>query len=147
MTNQRQQILDAVRALGHATPEQVSDAVPDVDVTTVYRTLELFEDLGLVRHTHLGHGAPSFRPADDQHVHVICHFCGRVVDVPADLVDALSGRLLAERDFTVDRSHFTVFGRCADCAAAGVAVLHASSPAHPAAHRGAQPEQMRGARR
>lgn len=118
VTPQREQVLAAVRRLGHATPEQLSEAVPGVDVTTVYRTLELLEELGLVRHTHLGHGAPAYRPADDDHVHVVCHSCGAVVDAPPDLVDELAARLHIERGFEVDRSHFTVFGRCGDCLAA-----------------------------
>ena len=117
MTPQRQQVLDAVRALEHATPEQISAAVPEVDVTTVYRTVELLEELGLLRHTHLGHGAASFRLAGDEHVHVVCHDCGRVIDVPPNLIDGLVERLWTERGFTVDRSHFTVFGTCADCVA------------------------------
>src|SRR5436309_2716679 len=71
-TAQREQVLAAVRDLGHATPEQLAEAVPGVDLTTVYRTLELLEDLGLVKHTHLGHGAPAYRPAGDDHIHVVC---------------------------------------------------------------------------
>ena len=117
LTAQREQVLDAVRRLGHATPEQITEAVQGVDVTTVYRTLELLEQLELVKHAHLGHGAPAYRPADDDHVHVVCHVCGSVVDAPADLVDALALRLQDEQDFLLDRSHFTVFGRCATCAA------------------------------
>jgi len=116
MTPQREHVLAAVRDLGHATPEQISDAVPGVDITTVYRTLEVLEQIGLVRHTHLGHGAPAFRPADDQHVHVVCHSCGRVADAPEALADELAARLRAEQGFVLDRSHFTVFGRCAECA-------------------------------
>jgi Fur family ferric uptake transcriptional regulator len=116
MTPQRQQVLDAVQALEHATPEQISAAVPEIDVTTVYRTVELLEELGLLRHTHLGHGAASFRLADDAHVHVVCHTCASVIDVPHNLIDDLVERLRDERGFTVDRSHFTVFGTCADCA-------------------------------
>jgi Fur family ferric uptake transcriptional regulator len=117
VTPQREQVLAAVRRLGHATPEQIADAVADVDVTTVYRNLELLEELGLVRHTHLGHGAPAYRPADDDHIHVVCHSCGRVVDAPADLVDSLGQRLRAEQGFEIDTAHFTVFGRCRECAA------------------------------
>jgi Fur family ferric uptake transcriptional regulator len=117
LTAQREQVLEAVRRLGHATPEQISEAVQGVDVTTVYRTLELLEQLELVKHAHLGHGAPAYRPADDDHVHVVCHICGSVVDAPADLVDALALRLQDEQDFLLDRSHFTVFGRCAACVA------------------------------
>ena len=115
MTPQRQQVLDAVRALEHATPERISAAVPDIDAATVYRTVELLEKLGLLRHTHLGHGAASFRLSDDEHVHVVCHRCGGVLDAPHDLIDDLVSRLLDERGFTVDRSHFTVFGQCHDC--------------------------------
>jgi Fur family ferric uptake transcriptional regulator len=117
MTPQREQVLEAVRTLEHATPEQISAAVPDIDVTTVYRTVELLEELGLVRHTHLGHGPASFRLAEDQHVHVVCHTCGAVIDVPDNLIDGLVDQLRDERGFVVDRSHFTVFGECRDCRA------------------------------
>jgi len=117
VTPQREQVLAAVRRLGHATPEQLSDTVPGVDVTTVYRTLELLEELGLVRHAHLGHGAPSFRPAEDDHVHIVCHSCGAVVDAAPDLVDDLAARLRREDGFELDRAHFTVFGTCRACAA------------------------------
>jgi Fur family ferric uptake transcriptional regulator len=116
MTAQREQVLDAVRELAHATPEQIAEAVPAVDLTTVYRTLELLEELGLVKHTHLGHGAPSYRPAEDEHIHVVCHACGKVLDAPPNLVDGLADRLREETGFVLDQSHFTVFGRCADCA-------------------------------
>jgi Fur family transcriptional regulator, ferric uptake regulator len=116
VTPQREQVLDAVHRLAHATPEQISDALPDVDLTTVYRTLELLEDIELVKHAHLGHGAPVYRPAGDEHIHVVCHSCGSVSDADPDLVQALADRLRGERGFEMDRSHFTVFGRCADCA-------------------------------
>ncbi len=117
VTSQREQVLAAVRTLGHATPEQINDSVSGVDLTTVYRTLELLEELGLVRHTHLGHGAPSYRPAEDQHIHVVCHSCGSVVDADPARVDSLAAELLADDGFVLDRSHFTVFGRCRTCAA------------------------------
>lgn len=115
-TPQRARVLEAVRAMGHATPEQISDAVPEVDVATVYRALELLEELGLVRHTHLDHGAPAYRPAEDDHVHVVCHDCGTVVAAPEELADELERRLREERGFWLDRAHLTIFGRCAGCA-------------------------------
>jgi Fur family ferric uptake transcriptional regulator len=117
MTPQRERVMAAVTRLVHATPDEVAEAVPEVDLTTVYRTLEVLEQIGLLAHTHLGHGAPSYRLAEDDHVHVVCHHCSSVVDAPAGLADALAARLLAERGFVLDRSHFTVFGTCADCAA------------------------------
>jgi Fur family ferric uptake transcriptional regulator len=116
-TTQREQVLAAVRSLGHATPEQISESITGVDLTTVYRTLELLEEIGLIRHAHLGHGAPSYRPAEDEHIHVVCHACGAVVDADPALVDPLADDLLADGGFVLDRSHFTVFGRCRNCAA------------------------------
>lgn len=117
VTPQRAQVLDAVRALGHATPEQICESIDGVDITTVYRTLELLEQIGMVRHAHLGHGAPSYRPAEDEHIHVVCHACGAVVDAEPSLVEPLAQRLLAADGFVLDRAHFTVFGRCRSCAA------------------------------
>ena len=117
MTPQRRRVLEAVRSLGHATPEEISASLSDVDVATVYRAVQLLESLGLVAHTHLGHGAPSYRPAEDEHIHVVCHDCGAVIDAPTGLAATLVRRLQEERGFAVDLAHFTVFGRCADCIA------------------------------
>lgn len=128
VTPQRRDVLAAVRSLGHATAEQIAAQVSGIDLTTVYRTVQLLEDIGLVAHTHLGHGAPSYRPADDAHVHVICHSCGSVLDAPPKLTDDLARRLHSELGFTLDVAHFTVFGHCADCVAAAAAM-----PADPAA--------------
>ncbi|MCW2541877.1 MAG: ferric uptake regulator, Fur family [Frankiales bacterium] len=118
MTLQRERVMHAVGHLVHATPEQIAAAVPEVDLTTVYRTLETLENIGVVAHTHLGHGAPSYRLADDDHIHVVCHNCDAVINAPAGLADDLAATLLRESGFTLDRSHFTVFGTCRDCAAA-----------------------------
>src|SRR5215218_3111959 len=79
LTAQRQRVLDAVGALEHATPEAIGarlreEAGPDgaaPDTSTVYRTLELLERLGLVRHTHLGKGAPIYQSAEPPHLHVV----------------------------------------------------------------------------
>ena len=101
-TQQRAEVLAAVRTLGHGTPEQITAAAPSADLTTVYRTLELLEDLGVVAHAHLDHGAPAYRPADDRHIHVVCHSCSEVIPAPDGLADELVQRLALERDFAVD---------------------------------------------
>lgn len=119
MTPQRQLVLDAVRDLGHATPEQICAAVqraaPAVNITTVYRTLDLLERLGLVRHTHLGHGAPAYSEREHQHVHLVCHGCGQVVETPKDLLADLAARLQDELDFDLDVTHVALSGRCPTC--------------------------------
>ncbi len=119
MTPQRQLVLDAVRALGHATPEQVCTQVqreaPAVNITTVYRSLDLLERLGLVRHTHLGHGAPNYSVHEHEHVHLVCHGCGTVTEVPPDVMSGLAERLAAEAGFALDVTHVALSGHCRDC--------------------------------
>ena len=119
MTPQRQLVLDAVRALGHATPEQVCAQVqreaPAVNITTVYRSLDLLERLGLVRHTHLGHGAPNYSVHEHEHVHLVCHGCGTVTEVPPDVMSGLAERLAAEAGFALDVTHVALSGHCRDC--------------------------------
>jgi Fur family transcriptional regulator, ferric uptake regulator len=121
MTPQRQFVLEALLELGHATPEQICQYVqrstPTVNITTVYRTLELLESLGVVRHTHLGHGAPSYSVHEHQHVHLVCHACGRVTEVPTDTMDELAATLRALHGFRLDASHLALSGTCRECSA------------------------------
>ena len=124
LTPQRQLVLEAVATLGHATPEDVLTEVQrtasGVNVSTVYRTLELLEELGLVTHTHLGHGAPTYHPASEaDHVHLVCRDCGRVTEADTSVADDLVRRVAQEQGFETDVSHFAIFGRCRECAAAG----------------------------
>ena len=120
LTPQRQLVLEAVHNLRHATPEQVHTAVREVaagiNITTVYRTLELLEELGLVRHTHLSHGSPTYHPAGhDQHVHLVCRNCGTVSEFDPKLLEPLTERLAEERGFLVDVGHVALFGVCLSC--------------------------------
>lgn len=121
MTPQRQLVLDAVRVLHHATPEQVcqqvQQATPTVNITTIYRALDLLEGLGLVRHTHLGHGAPVYSAEAHEHLHLVCHRCGRVNEVPTDLLEQVATRLHTECGFQLDPSHLALSGTCRDCSA------------------------------
>jgi Fur family ferric uptake transcriptional regulator len=123
MTPQRQLVLDAVRDLGHATPDQICARVqrvaPAVNITTVYRTLDLLERIGVVRHTHLGHGAPSYSEQEHQHVHLVCHDCGTVAEVPTALMDPLAERLGETEGFELDVTHVALSGRCRDCVRSG----------------------------
>ncbi|MDT7598728.1 MAG: Fur family transcriptional regulator, ferric uptake regulator [Pseudonocardiales bacterium] len=121
MTPQRQLVLDAVEELQHATPEQICASVqrlaPAVNITTVYRTLDLLERLGLVRHTHLGHGAPNYSVREHEHVHLVCHGCGSVAEVPSGLLDELAGRLDTDYGFRLDATHVALSGTCTNCTA------------------------------
>ena len=123
LTPQRQLVLEAVGDLGHATPEAIVERVRGVatglSLSTVYRTLDLLEELGLVTHAHLGHGAPMYHVASDaDHVHLVCRTCEAVTEVAPDSVADVVRRLATDRGFRVDVGHFAIFGECAGCAAA-----------------------------
>ena len=122
LTPQRQLVLEAVAELGHATPDDIVTAVRrtarGVNISTVYRTLELLEELGLVTHTHLGHGPPTYHAAtDDDHVHLVCRVCGRVTETSPGLVDDVVRELREAEGFVADVGHLAIFGTCRDCAA------------------------------
>lgn len=119
MTPQRQLVLDAVCALRHATPEQVCQRVqqttPTVNITTIYRALDLLEGLGLVRHTHLGHGAPVYSADAHEHLHLVCHHCGRVTERPTSVLEDVAARLRGECGFELDATHLALSGTCQEC--------------------------------
>ncbi|HWG64497.1 MAG TPA: Fur family transcriptional regulator [Streptosporangiaceae bacterium] len=120
VTPQRQLVLEAVTKLEHATPEEICADVQQtavgVNISTIYRALELLEQLGLVTHTHLGHGAPRYHlAAEAEHVHLVCSECGRVTQIGPDEVSALVTALEGRHGFQTDVGHLTVFGRCAQC--------------------------------
>ena len=119
LTPQRQLILRAVEDLRHATPDEVlahvRSQVSSVNASTVYRTLEVLEELGLIRHAHLSDRAPTYHSTRGHvHFHLVCRGCGDVISVDeaeaAPFVTAL-----ATRGFVPDLGHLTVFGRCARC--------------------------------
>jgi Fur family transcriptional regulator, ferric uptake regulator len=123
LTPQRERVLAAVAEVEHATPESIGarlraqagpgGAAPDT--STVYRTLELLERLGLVWHTHLGKGAPVYHAAEHPHLHVVCSSCGGIDSADPALLDSAAERLAADLGFTVDVGHVALTGTCADC--------------------------------
>jgi len=126
VTPQRQLVLEAVTKLEHATPEEiwadVQQTASGVNISTIYRALELLEQLGLVTHTHLGHGAPRYHlAAEADHVHLVCSSCGRITQVAPDAVEPLVTVLDEHHGFQTDVGHLTVFGRCASCRAGDLA--------------------------
>ncbi len=120
LTPQRELVLSAVNALGHATPDEVLAKVREqsdaINISTVYRSLELLEELGLLRHTHLSDRAPTYHSkATPEHVHLVCRGCGAVRDANPAEFEALRAGLRAAHGFEADVGHLTVFGRCAAC--------------------------------
>ena len=120
LTAQRQLVLEAVSRLGHATPEdicvEVRSTAHAVNISTIYRNLELLEALGLVAHAHLNHGAPTYHATTEEpHVHLVCSRCDAVQPVSTALVADVVAQLGQERGFRVDVRHLTFSGLCKDC--------------------------------
>ncbi|MGC4110467.1 MAG: Fur family transcriptional regulator [Nocardioides sp.] len=119
LTPQRELILEAVEELGHATPDEVLAEVrrhsSAVNTSTVYRTLEVLEELGLVRHAHLSDRAPTYHTTSDhEHFHLVCRNCHKVISVDPDVLEPVTQRLQQDHDFVLDVGHLTIFGTCGD---------------------------------
>lgn len=121
LTIQREIILDAFESLsGHVTAEdvhaRVRDAFPQINVSTVYRTLELLEEERLALHTRYHDGLVKWHRAEETgHQHLVCRRCNAEQELGLELLDPVFRRLLAEHGFEVDRGHVVLVGLCASC--------------------------------
>ncbi len=122
MTPQRLMILSALRhADGHLTAgaifEQVVMDYPYVDISTVYRTLNVLRELRLVSETDMGKGDTTYEWVRDQrrHHHLICRECGKVASLDHKYLEELGAEILDESGFKPDIDHFAIFGLCAAC--------------------------------
>ncbi len=124
LTPQRELVLAAVEKLGHATPDEVYAEVrthsESINLSTVYRTLELLNELDLIRHAHLSDRAPTYHSAQGhEHAHLVCRTCGRVTSIGRAEMETALESLAGKHGFEPDYGHLSVFGTCADCARAG----------------------------
>ncbi|MBS1878479.1 MAG: transcriptional repressor [Actinobacteria bacterium] len=105
----------------HVSAEEVLAAVgeslPNVSLPTVYATLELFEEMGLVRRLGVTQGAVLYDPRPDQHDHRVCDRCGAIEDFEADLDLAAALRRAGRGGFHAGRAEVVVHGLCPRCAA------------------------------
>lgn len=119
-TAPRQAIVEALVASGgHVTADDLAARVqrrfPSVNLSTVYRTVDLLEEAGVIDHVHLGHGRAVYHLADEDHQHLVCEVCERVQELPAAELGPLIARLERQYGFEVDRRHFAIVGRCRRC--------------------------------
>ncbi len=121
LTPQRAMILSAIEnSDNHISAEEIYAQIvakyPQVNISTVYRTLELLKQLGLVTETDLGEGRVRYHPADKgHHHHLVCQECGAVIDLDKSVLSSLRGTLLHEYKFSADLRHLAIFGHCVNC--------------------------------
>jgi Fe2+ or Zn2+ uptake regulation protein len=122
VTPQRILIYRAIAELDrHASAEEVLEHVsarlPNAALPTVYATLELFEELGVVRRVATGAGPTLWDPRTDDHQHTVCRRCGVVADLEAGVDTGRVLRAARRRGFRAASAELVVSGLCARCAA------------------------------
>jgi Fur family ferric uptake transcriptional regulator len=123
MTPQRQLILETVlRARGHLTADEILKAVrkkyAGVNLSTVYRNLDVLERLGLVCHAHLGHARSVYHPSETSgHQHLVCRACGAIEEIGVAPLVPMARAVSRGTGFEVDLTHFALFGTCKHCRA------------------------------
>jgi Fe2+ or Zn2+ uptake regulation protein len=96
----------------HVTADDIHDELPSLSFGTIYSTLDLLEELGLIRRVSTLEGAAVYDSRTDAHDHAICRVCGRMFDLEPQAVSAAA----VPRGFHAERTQVEVIGVCADCA-------------------------------
>ena len=121
LTPQRMMVLSAIEnSDNHISAEEIYAQIvvkyPNVNISTVYRTLELLKRLGLVTETDLGGGRVRYHSAEKgHHHHLVCQECGAIIDLDESVLSSLRDTLLREYKFIADLRHLAIFGRCVSC--------------------------------
>ena len=121
LTPQRRMILSAIEnSDDHISAEeiyaQIAAKYPNINISTVYRTLELLKRLSLVTETDLGEGRVRYHPAEKgHHHHLTCQECGAIIDLDESLLAPLKDALLREYKFIADLRHLAILGQCINC--------------------------------
>jgi len=120
-TPQRRTLIEVLsHTRGHVTGselvERCRELDPETTPSTVYRTLDVLEELGLVSHSHGVDGREEFHVLPiEEHGHLHCVACGGTWEIDADEAAALVASVRSSRGFAVDLSHLSIAGRCAGC--------------------------------
>jgi Fur family ferric uptake transcriptional regulator len=121
-TPQRRTVVEVIASVdGHVTGAELVERCraldPQTIPSTVYRTLDVLEELGLVRHGHGADGREEYHVGPGQeHGHLYCAECGAAWEIGDAQAEGIVRAFRDSTGFEVDLSHVTVVGRCADCA-------------------------------
>ncbi len=140
LTPQRMMILDVIdQSTGHFSVDEVWGGVratyPYIDISTVYRTLQLLKKLHVVTESDLGSGHTQYELRDRSlHHHLVCSGCHETYALDNSVLEPLRRTLDSQHDFAADLDHLVIFGRCARCRACPGDPRETS--AEPRPHRG-----------
>ena len=123
-TPQREMILETLHHIpGHSTPEEIYTRVralsSRVDMTTVYRTLELLQELEFINVIDVGARGRHYElvGVEPPHSHLVCRSCGRIVGLAPGELSLLDEQMDRDRGFEAEMDQLTIPGRCAACRA------------------------------
>ncbi len=123
VTPQRAIIFEAIEKLeGHITAEDIFEQVqkvnPYVSLATVYRTLELLQELNLINQTNFGQSQAYFALKDHgPHHHLVCTECGYIEEFSDEVFGSMRAELNARYGFEAQTDHMSIFGTCKNCRA------------------------------
>ena len=121
-TSQRRAVLSAIaQSHEHLTPAAIYEKVqrehPSIGLVTIYRTIEMLEELGLICEVHVGGNCRSYlmrRPSEHHH-HIVCSDCGAVVDFADCDLNELEQKLSQATGFEIEGHLLEFLGRCQNC--------------------------------
>ncbi len=121
LTPQRMIVLEAIEGADyHISAEEIHTKAhakyPHINISTVYRTLELLKELGLVAETDLGGGRLIYHPVGKaHHHHLVCRKCGKVQDIDESVFERLRDEIGQKYGFDAEFEHMAIFGTCRSC--------------------------------
>lgn len=120
LTSPRRAVLDTIRDLGnHFTAEEVLIASPEVGRATIFRTMKLMRELGVICQVVLDDGTAVYQLAEEElaehHHHVICTECGKVTEIASDGLERELEAVASQTGFNIDTHRLELYGRCSNC--------------------------------
>ena len=119
-TRQREEIAQwFFERKGHLSAEQiyreVAKTVPSIGFSTVYRTMKLLCEAGVVQERHFGDGEALYENVSDHHDHCICTECGKIIEFENGQIEALQESVARDFGFVLESHKMELYGRCVDC--------------------------------
>lgn len=120
VTPQRALLLDLLRQKGgHMDADELyrlaREKQPRISLSTVYRSLRLFKQLGLVEELHLKEDHHHYEGKLQEHFHLVCLRCGRIVEFASPLIDKLKQKMAREKSFDIQGAEVHLTGLCPRC--------------------------------
>jgi Fur family ferric uptake transcriptional regulator len=123
LTPQREMVLSVLHDIeGFASADEIYERVSglssSLDISTVYRTLELLQDFHLVASVDPGDGQRRYELLGirGQHFHLICRSCGKIIGVEPGAIEAFASQLMEKYGFEIDLEQLSIPGLCQECA-------------------------------